>query len=495
MSDILSNVLKVNQPISGGVDNHSAKNLQSASGDPQIHNIVDPTKVVRTDHKGEAENQQFAFNSESNYENFIQTLRSMPSLTEVFSKFLFTDLQTVITSGISENFAEEISAFLEMIQMEPEQLLSFIKNQNADSGQFGGVFFQTLRDILNGSSSIELRTGILSFIKNYSNMQSAPHMLKNIQTSINQMMPYLFRSDAEQLQEIVGHLVNGELPEQGAAGENPDSLLNHLDAQIKENARVLKEELIPFFSKYVMRTRDLGRPRELMTFITINTARYCNATKEGVIQSFEKLLQFSEFNRKLGTIKADNLEHILDRLLAERKNGQENPWAEKFINMLRSGLDGAGGYESKGVFQNVLNALLMNESVYMPLVHLMLPLELNGTTMFSEMWIDPDAGGDEEGQKERTERNIRMLVKFDIKDVGYFDLVLNYQGGNVDMVLCYPSKLSAAEQEIKKGLGRIIQDNGLNSQSLSLEQSRIPLSVSEVFPKIKEGRNSINVRI
>lgn len=521
MSDILSSVLKINQPVSSGVDNHSSRNSPIVPSDPQIQNIVDPSKVVRPDGKGEAEQKQFFFHTESNYANFVQMLKDMPQLTELFSKLIFTDFQNIFTSGLSENFAEELAGFMKMMKMDPEQLLSFIKGQEAGSGQFGGIFFQAMRDILNTTGSVELKAGILDFLKHYSNMASAPHLLNNIQTAVNEIIPYLFKADAEQLQEIMNHLVFTPDEEAAAQGqeaggeagqkaeafsgqegknflpqaqEGKASLLQNMDAEILMNSKVLKEELIPFFSKYVSRTHDLGRPRELMTLVTMNTARYCKGTKDEVIQCFEKLLKFGEFSRKLGDIKEENLEIILNKLLTERKDGEKNPWTEKFISLLKSGLQGEGGYENKLVFQNVLNAMLLNESVYMPLMHLMLPLDLNGNIMFSEMWIDPDAEG-EDGSRDEEERNIRMLIKFDIKDLGYFDLVMNYRGGNMDMVLCYPPRLAAAEQEIKTGIGRIIQDNGLTFQSLELEQSRTPLPLASVFPKIIEGRNSINVRI
>ncbi|MEG0689546.1 MAG: hypothetical protein RR466_12765, partial [Hungatella sp.] len=82
-----------------------------------------------------------------------------------------------------------------------------------------------------------------------------------------------------------------------------------------------------------------------------------------------------------------NLEAILNKMLLEQKDAGQDPWTEKLMSLMRSGLEGEGGYESKAVFQNVLNAMLLNESVYMPLLHIMLPVNLDGNIMFSELWV------------------------------------------------------------------------------------------------------------
>ncbi len=57
---------------------------------------------------------------------------------------------------------------------------------------------------------------------------------------------------------------------------------------------------------------------------------------------------------------------------------------------------GEAGAQSKGVFQNILQALLVSESVYMPLLHAMIPAEVAGKLFYSEVWVDPDA---EEGYR------------------------------------------------------------------------------------------------
>uniref|UniRef100_UPI0006D2C793 hypothetical protein n=1 Tax=Clostridium sp. NkU-1 TaxID=1095009 RepID=UPI0006D2C793 len=74
------------------------------------------------------------------------------------------------------------------------------------------------------------------------------------------------------------------------------------------------------------------------------------------------------------------------------------------------------------MFQNMLQSMVLNESVYMPLLHLAFPMNVDGRKLFSEMWIDPDEEGSstQAGAKHTT----RIFVKFDIRELGQFKLLL-----------------------------------------------------------------------
>ncbi len=59
------------------------------------------------------------------------------------------------------------------------------------------------------------------------------------------------------------------------------------------------------------------------------------------------------------------------------------------------------------------------------------------------MWIDPDdQSNGNDGSNGEKEKQIRLFIKFDIKDVGYFEMILLSKQENVDMQLYYPEKLS-----------------------------------------------------
>ena len=141
----------------------------------------------------------------------------------------------------------------------------------------------------------------------------------------------------------------------------------------------------------------------------------------------------------------------------------------------------------------MMTSILLNESVYMPVLHMMLPMQVDGNLTFAEMWVDPDAGrGAGESENERV---VQGLVKFDIQDVGFFDLFFVYQDKKVNLQLNYPDALKDKEKEIRNKVAEILAENGLTGQELFFGSSKESIAISEAFPQIFERKNSINVKI
>ena len=88
-----------------------------------------------------------------------------------------------------------------------------------------------------------------------------------------------------------------------------------------------------------------------------------------------------------------------------------------------------------------------------------------------------------------------LLIKFDMKDVGFFDMMLYYEKGKIDMLIHYPEELSGHESDIRDNIRKIMSRNKLELEYLGVEQNKVPIQVSAAFPKIFERRNSINVTI
>ena len=146
-------------------------------------------------------------------------------------------------------------------------------------------------------------------------------------------------------------------------------------------------------------------------------------------------------------------------------------------------------------FRNIVSAFLVNESVHMPLNHILLPLEWDGKMAFSEMWVDPDAEENLKRGKGERPNTLRFLFKIDIQGLGFFDMVLACQGERVDVQVFCPEKVTPFTQLVQGELSRILTDNGLSAGAVQVQRMDRPLTISGVFPRIFEGENSINVKI
>lgn len=465
----MSDVLKVSVPTSG-YENNTRTNPISVN-DTNIQNIVDPSKVMRPDGQSGNAEKQLLLNYESNFDNFVAALKKNPNMIEVFSQ-LFFQMGMEVQSGIKSGFTEEIAKFMQLLQMSEGDLLKFLKEQLNGGVRFHGKFFQSLQQVLYGTNSSDLQREILHFLKTYNNVDAAPSTMKNMQSILKNMLKYLpsgFRGDLSQLMEQL----------QSAGGEG------QLGANAEKLA-ILKQGIVPLLSAYVKRTNDLGTARDMITMLTLNIAKYENGSFEKLQQSLLRLMDFKDFRAQFPDMDLQALETMLT-------NKQTNEQMDQFLSLLQSGMNGEGGWETKTAFQNIMQALLVNQSVYMPLLHFMLPVELLGNLMFSEIWIDPES---EQSDGKGGIKNVRkLLIKFDIQDVGFFDLIIAEENSTIDLQLYYPKALIPMEKNIKKDIAALIERNGLTLRSASFSQSIRPKTISEVFPKIYERKNGVNVKI
>lgn len=472
----MSNILKVTTPTTGYENTTNRQSNVSQAENMNIKNPVAPDRVVRPDGRPDGNADQGVrqgISSESNFGNFVQSLGDMTKLQEVMSKMVFGGMANLVEAGITKGTAEEISSMFQMLQMTPEQLKEFLKSQTNGANKFQGPLFQLMRQVMSDATTVELKSSILNFLKKYNDMSSGNHILQNIKGELEEIGKYMFRNDRNTLQSLTKQL-------------HPYSLEEN-----NYNTAVLKEKIIPFLGQYISNTRDMGKIRDLISLLTFNVSRYENGNIDGVTQAFQRLAGFETFQKRFAGMEAEEFRNMLLNVDFDRAAGKEE-WSDKLLKIIQAGVKGEAGIENREAFQTVMKGMLMNESVYMPVMHVMLPAVLNGVPLFSELWIDPN---EESGEKGSEERGVKLLIKFDLKEVGFFDIMMYYEKGKMDMLVHYPEELTGREGEIREGIADILKRNHINVEYLAVEKGKEPIAVSAAFPKIFERRSSVDVAI
>jgi hypothetical protein len=474
----MSNILKVTNP-TVAYENNNTINKQTPSQqaeDLSIKNPVEANRVGRADGRAEAggdDGGQKGISYESNFGSFIASLRDVPRLGEIMTKMIFGGMANLVESGIGKGTAEEIQAFFQMLEMSPEKLNEFMKGQMAGANRLQGPLFDVMRQIMGEATTVELKAGVLDFLKKYNDMSSGKHILENIKGTLEDIEARMFRNDREGLQKLAMRL-KPHATESNAA-----------------NVRMLKEQIIPYMGKYVADNREMGKLRDLVTLVAFNTARYESGSLDKVVEAFQRLMEFPTFHKHFPGMTGKDLRNMLLNVDYDRAAGK-NELTDKLLNIMEAGVKGEAGVENKEQFVNIMRSVLVNESVYMPVMHVMLPVILDGVPMFSEMWVDPD---EESGNPGSKERGVKLLIKFDMKDVGFFDMMLYYEKGKIDMLIHYPEELAGHESDIRENIRKIMRKNDLELEYLGVEQGKAPIPVHTAFPKILERRNSINVTV
>lgn len=475
----MPDLLGVTNAVPGNDANLINRNMPSIPNDPRLQNAPDPTRVTRSDNRTEQQGAggdgSGALRFDSNFIAFLQRLSETPGLAQTLSQVLRMYQGTVVSSGMEEGIAVEMSALLEMLKMDEGEFSSFFRSQMQLGNRFSGPLFSILREAYGNSNSEVLRGNILQFLKRYSDYSSSGHVQGNLLRTLTRLTRAIPATYGNQLLGMVS-----ELQQKMGAGDRSGAL------------KLLQGTIMPFLAGYTSRTNDMGLSRSLISLLALDVARYESGSKDGVMQAFRQLGSSAMLREKLGGVSEVDLLRLLERSTFAQA-AERDTFASRLAQTAQRALRGGAGAEAQDAFRNIVSSFLLNESVYMPLTHVAIPLEWNGKMMFSELWVDPDAEDNlKRGNGER-DNVIRFLFKIDIQDLGFFDMVLTCQRENVDLQIYGPPAVASFAGTVQGEMTRILSENGLKPLGVQVQAMEKPLEISAVFPKIYEGENSINV--
>ncbi len=415
----MPDLLGVTNAVPGNDANLINRNMPSIPNDPRLQNAPDPTRVTRSDNRTEQQGAggdgSGALRFDSNFIAFLQRLSETPGLAQTLSQVLRMYQGTVVSSGMEEGIAVEMSALLEMLKMDEGEFSSFFRSQMQLGNRFSGPLFSILREAYGNSNSEVLRGNILQFLKRYSDYSSSGHVQGNLLRTLTRLTRAIPATYGNQLLGMVS-----ELQQKMGAGDRSGAL------------KLLQGTIMPFLAGYTSRTNDMGLSRSLISLLALDVARYEGGSKDGVMQAFRQLGSSAMLREKLGGVSEVDLLRLLERSTFAQA-AERDTFASRLAQTAQRALQGGAGAEAQDAFRNIISSFLLNESVYMPLTHVAIPLEWNGKMMFSELWVDPDAEDNlKRGNGER-DNVIRFLFKIDIQDLGFFDMVLTCQRENVDL--------------------------------------------------------------
>ena len=326
------------------------------------------------------------------------------------------------------------------------------------------------------NSSESFQDTVLAFLKGYNNYASGSHLLQQMHSLTEDIEQLMLRSFREEFRGLA------------------DSMnWNAANGDTAGNAGILNGRLIPFLSSYISRTHDYGAVRDATMMLIFNAVRYQNGEEGRLAQLFERLME----NRDFASLFQGEEQESLSRLLSMGADAaaSQKPvmaeFADNLANLLLRGANGQAGLEHVQQFYTIMNGMLMNESVYMPLLHFLIPFQYEDNNVVSEMWVDPDAkkNSEDEGRK------IKLFLKFDIQSVGKFELVMTLQDRESKMQLYVPTHLAKRDKQIQTDVSEILKKNGIRLGQISIRGRVRDRKVTEVFPEIREKETTINVRI
>lgn len=138
----------------------------------------------------------------------------------------------------------------------------------------------------------------------------------------------------------------------------------------------------------------------------------------------------------------------------------------------------------------MIQGLLSAPGVFTPLLHFLVPMNMDGLRAFGELWADPDAGGAKAG-----EDGHHLFLCFDIENTGYFELEVYAYGKNINVSLMCPEGTEKIYQPLKSKISAIAEACGYSADKMLIEPLKRRRDLTNVFPKLKGRRSGLNVSV
>lgn len=436
--------------------------------------LVDPTKVTKTSKEepdSQVRQELFNYNPDSVFDKFVRSLQNAPILSAPLKKLLFS--KQFIEGNIKNDPTLSVffKTFLDSIKMNDLEILDFLKFQKNTYTKFQGEFFNELRGLLIKTDNMDYKFILQNFLRCYDCFVSVEEtnksintVIKNIEINLPNVLKPTFNEMIEKLTYDTKHL--------------------------NSNLGLLKNEVLPFLSKYISRMNDFGKIRDYISALVHNIVRLEFATKENFSNELENLFEFLKYNFSMDEKQVELLKMSLINTY-ETTSAVENNSLKAFFTLLKKGATESKSPVNKGLMKEVTDSLMFNHNVNIPLIHMFLPLNYNGLFMFSEIWI----GKEDHKKVHEYEHTYRVFITFDIQNLGYFETVLNLNKNKLLLDVYVPSSLSPYTEKIKYDLNELLSKNDMTTESINVRECVKVRRFNEVFPNLAERKNGVDVTI
>ena len=198
-------------------------------------------------------------------------------------------------------------------------------------------------------------------------------------------------------------------------------------------------------------------------------------------------------------ILCDAFETIINRMAqehempAEKSNGNYESETVKALtsfierNVNHPAIRGIDNFNASNLLQSILNA----PGVFTPLAHYIIPLQVEDTRAFGELWVDNDNTSKKSADGEK---KYHLFLTFDVEAVGRFEVDAYSAGKELNLSVLYPKSYRYRVPALTDKITKIAAGVGFNVQNFKTGILIKPHTLAETFPRITENRRTFDVK-
>lgn len=180
--------------------------------------------------------------------------------------------------------------------------------------------------------------------------------------------------------------------------------------------------------------------------------------------------------------------------LAKSENTSYNPPSsmENLVDFLSKNINDSALRSLNTFNQNeMIQSLLTAPGVFTPLLHYLIPVQIEETRAFGELWVDNDAGKSSGAEDDSN----HLFLSFSVENIGDFELEIYTKSTDISVTLMCPKNLTKSFSKIKDSIVKIASSNGFTAKTTIIDSLKDKRNLVEVFTRIREKRVGLNVTV
>ena len=141
---------------------------------------------------------------------------------------------------------------------------------------------------------------------------------------------------------------------------------------------------------------------------------------------------------------------------------------------------------------NLLQSMINAPGVMTPLAHFILPLQIENTRAFGELWVDND--DDSVPKTGGGTKRYHLFLTFDVDNLGRFEADVYAGESSVDISLLHPPAFTRKIDGVINRVNRIAAGAGYSVNRFETGVLKSPHNLTQIFPKLIERRAGLNVQ-
>ena len=240
---------------------------------------------------------------------------------------------------------------------------------------------------------------------------------------------------------------------------------------------------------------QINTPEQMVDFLNNFLEAMPDSTlRDKVYEVLEEAVSHMDDDRddRIDRYPPDEQEQISQQVMrqAQQKKSSSIQALTDFVekNINHPALKSIDSFNASNLLQSMINA----PGVMTPLAHYSLPVQVENTHAFGELWVDNNDESGATGGGSGSHHH--LFLTFDVDTYGRFEVDVYANDKTVRVNLLHPSSFSRNIGPIVEKINRIAASTKYSISDFSTGVLKEPHNLTQIFPKLSERRAGLNVK-